>query len=131
MWLASTSHPAKLVANCIKAGMILVLKKGGSTSKLVAKYRPSMPILSVVVPEITTAYFETSCSNAAPARHDLVYCGVLPLLRSAPVRASHAESTEESIQSAVEHVKAKGLCKPGDAVVVLHSANVDMIKICL
>ncbi|TQD92456.1 hypothetical protein C1H46_022017 [Malus baccata] len=106
MWLASTSHTAKLVANCIKAWMILVLKKGGSTAKLVA-------------------------NNAAPARHDLVYRGVLPLLRSAPVRAFDAESTEESIQFAVEHAKAKGLNKPGDAVVALHSANADMIKICL
>ncbi|TQE12680.1 hypothetical protein C1H46_001700 [Malus baccata] len=111
--------------------MILVLKKRGSTTKLVAKYRPSMPILFVVVPKITTAYFETSYSNAAPARHDLVYRGVLPLLHSAPIRASHAESTEESIQFVVEHAKAKGLCKPGDAVVALHGANADMIKICL
>ncbi|TQD92638.1 hypothetical protein C1H46_021749, partial [Malus baccata] len=77
------------------------------------------------------AYFETSCSNAAPTRHDLVYRGVLPLLFSALVRASHAESTEESIKFAVEHAKAKGLCKPGDAVVALHGANTDMIKICL
>ncbi|KAB2613203.1 pyruvate kinase [Pyrus ussuriensis x Pyrus communis] len=102
MWLASTSRTAKLVANGFKAVMSLVLKKGGSTAKLVA----------------------------TPARHDLVYCGVLPLLPSAPVRASHAKSTEESIQFAVEFAKAKGLCKLGDAVVALHGANADMIKIC-
>lgn len=128
--LESLASSVVQMTNCIKAVMILVLMKGGSTAKLVARYTPSIPILFVVIPEITTL-FECSCSNAAPARHDLVYCGVLPLLPSAPVRASHAESTEESIQFAVEFAKAKGLCKLGDAVVALHGANADMIKICL
>ncbi|KAH0986284.1 hypothetical protein GBA52_013461 [Prunus armeniaca] len=127
--LESLASSAVQTANCTKAALILVLTRGGSTAKLVAKYRPSMPILSVVVPEITTDSFEWSCSDAAPARHSLIYRGVLPLLSSGSIRASHAESTEESIQSAIQYAKEKCLCKPGDSVVVLHRVNTDMIKI--
>ncbi|KAM1122474.1 hypothetical protein TB2_003890 [Malus domestica] len=70
--LESLASSVVQMTNCIKAAMILVLLKGGSTAKLVAKYTPSIPILSVVVPEITPL-FECSCSNAAPARQGLVY----------------------------------------------------------
>ncbi|KAF2288517.1 hypothetical protein GH714_008110 [Hevea brasiliensis] len=35
-------------------------------------------------------------------------------------RASHAETTEESLNFAIQHAKTKGLCKNGDSVVALH-----------
>nr|GEV29235.1 pyruvate kinase [Tanacetum cinerariifolium] len=35
-----------------RASLILVLSRGGSIGKLVAKYRPRVPILSFVVPEL-------------------------------------------------------------------------------
>lgn len=126
----SLASSAVHLANCTKAALILVLTKGGTTAKLVAKYRPSMPILSVVVPEITTDSFEWSCSNAAPARHSLIYRGIVPLLSSGCIRASQAESTEETVQSAIQHAKAKGLCKPGDSIVALHRVmNSDVFNI--
>jgi len=46
--LESLASSAVSTARSVKAALILVLTKGGSTAKLVAKYRPSMPILSVV-----------------------------------------------------------------------------------
>ncbi|XP_062153159.1 pyruvate kinase, cytosolic isozyme-like [Alnus glutinosa] len=118
--LESLASSAVSTARSVKAALILVLTKGGSTAKLVAKYRPSMPILSVVVPEITTDSFEWSCSDEAPARHSLIYRGLVPVLSTASARSSHAESTKESVELALQHAKAKGLCKPGDSVVVLH-----------
>lgn len=126
----SLASSAVHLANCTKAALILVLTKGGTTAKLVAKYRPSMPILSVVVPEIATDSFEWSCSNAAPARHSLIYRGLVPLLSSGCIRASHSESTEETVQSAIQHAKGKGLCKPGDSIVALYRVmNTDVFNI--
>ncbi|KAL6196800.1 hypothetical protein ACLB2K_032413 [Fragaria x ananassa] len=111
------------MATSIRAALILVLTRGGTTAKLMAKYRPSMPILSVVVPEITTDSFEWSCSDAAPARHSLIYRGLVPLLSSGSIKGSHVESTEEAVQSAIQYAKANGLCKPGDSIVALHRMN--------
>ncbi|KAF5725706.1 pyruvate kinase cytosolic isozyme [Tripterygium wilfordii] len=119
--LESLTSSAVRTANCVKAALILVLTRGGTTAKLVSKYRPSMPIFSVVVPEIsTTDSFEWSCSDAAPARHGLIYWGLIPALSSGSTRASDSESTEEAVECALEYAKAKRLCKPGDSVVALH-----------
>lgn len=38
----------------VKASLIVVLTRGGSTARLVAKYRPAVPILTVAVPVLTT-----------------------------------------------------------------------------
>ncbi|RVW48790.1 Pyruvate kinase, cytosolic isozyme [Vitis vinifera] len=103
---------------------------GGSTAKLVAKYRPGMPILSVVVPEIKTDSFDWSCSDEAPARHSLIFRGLVPVLSAASARASHAETTEEALEFAIQHAKAKGFCKKGDSLVALHRVgSASVIKI--
>ncbi|KAK9290786.1 hypothetical protein L1049_008964 [Liquidambar formosana] len=128
--LESLASSAVRTANCSKAALILVLTKGGTTAKLVAKYRPSMPILSVVVPEITTDSFEWSCSDEAPARHSLIFRGLVPVLSSGSAKASDTESTEEALEFALQHAKEKKLCKPGDSIVALHrDGTASIIKI--
>ncbi|KAI7756005.1 hypothetical protein M8C21_026501 [Ambrosia artemisiifolia] len=118
--LESLASSAVRTAISSKASLILVLTRGGSTAKLVAKYRPGMPILSVVVPEIKTGLFDWSCSDESPAHHSLIFRGLVPVLIAGSARASHDESTEEAIEFALQHAKEKGLCKNGDAVVALH-----------
>ncbi|KAE8657980.1 Pyruvate kinase, cytosolic isozyme [Hibiscus syriacus] len=128
--LESLASSAVRSANSAKAALILVLTRGGSTAKLVAKYRPGMPILSVAVPEIMTDSFDWSCSNEAPARHSLVYRGLIPVLYAGSAKASHEETTEEALEFAVQHAKAKGLCCQGDSIVALHRiGTASVIKI--
>uniref|UniRef100_M4D020 Pyruvate kinase n=1 Tax=Brassica campestris TaxID=3711 RepID=M4D020_BRACM len=78
----------------------LALTRGGSTARLVAKYRPGMPILSVVVPGMKIDFFDWSCSDESPARHSLIFRRLIPVLYAGSARASHDESTEEAIQFA-------------------------------
>ncbi|KAI4384106.1 hypothetical protein MLD38_009873 [Melastoma candidum] len=59
----SLASSAVRTANKAKAKLIVVLTRGGTTAKLVAKYRPAVPILSVVVPVLTTDYFNWSISG--------------------------------------------------------------------
>lgn len=118
--LESLASSAVRTANSAKAALMLVLTRGGSTAKLVAKYRPSMPILSVVVPEITTDSFDWTCSDESPARHSLIFRGLVPVLSEGSARSSNAETTEEAIEFAIQHAKVKCLCKTGDSVVALH-----------
>ncbi|EOY31653.1 Pyruvate kinase family protein isoform 2, partial [Theobroma cacao] len=113
--LESLASSAVRTANSAKAALILVLTRGGSTAKLVAKYRPGMPILSVVVPEIKTDSFDWSCSDESPARHSLIFRGLIPVLYAGSARASHEETTEEALDFAIQHAKAKGLCENGDS----------------
>ncbi|GMY16080.1 pyruvate kinase, cytosolic isozyme [Fagus crenata] len=128
--LESLASSAVKTANSARAVLILVLTRGGSSAKLVAKYRPGMPILSVVVPEITTDLFNWSCSDEAPARHSLIFRGLVPVLSAGSARASDAETTEEALEFAIQHAKGKGLCRNGDSVVVLHRIdNASIIKI--
>ncbi|GFQ07247.1 pyruvate kinase cytosolic isozyme [Phtheirospermum japonicum] len=128
--LESLASSAVRTANSAKAALILVLTRGGSTAKLVAKYRPGMPILSVVVPEIKTDSFDWSCSDESPARHSLIFRGLVPILCAGSARASREESTEEALEFALQHGKSKGLCEVGDAVVALHRiGTASIIKI--
>ncbi|GAA0162811.1 kinase [Lithospermum erythrorhizon] len=127
--LESLACAAVQTASSTNSALIIVLTKGGTTAKLVAKYRPKMPILSVVVPEITIDSFEFSCSDESPARHALIYRGLVPVLSSASARSSDAESTERTVEFAIQHAKEKQLCKPGDSIVVFHRDGSSVIKI--
>ncbi|KAL6006832.1 hypothetical protein ACLOJK_032328 [Asimina triloba] len=93
--LESLASSAVRTANKAKATLIVVLTRGGTTAKLVAKYRPAVPILSVVVPVLTTDTFDWKCSDEAPARHSLIYRGLVPMLAEGSAKATDAESTEE------------------------------------
>ncbi|KAK1588078.1 hypothetical protein Q3G72_019629 [Acer saccharum] len=73
--LQSLASSAVTTAFCINAVLILLLTRGGTTAKLVSKYRPSIPILSVVVPQITRDSIVWSCSDEAPARNNLIFRG--------------------------------------------------------
>ncbi|AED96752.1 putative pyruvate kinase [Arabidopsis thaliana] len=128
--LESLASSAVRTANSARATLIMVLTRGGSTARLVAKYRPGMPILSVVVPEIKTDFFDWSCSDESPARHSLIFRGLIPVLYAGSARASHDESTEEAIEFATQYGKEKELCKTGDSVVaLLRVGNASVIKI--
>jgi pyruvate kinase len=118
--LESLASSAVRTANSAKAALILVLTWGGTTARLVAKYRPSMPILSVVVPELKTDSFDWTCSDEGPARHSLIVTGVIPMLSAGTAKAFDSEATEEALGFAIENAKAMGLCNTGESIVALH-----------
>ncbi|KAF9619748.1 hypothetical protein IFM89_009090 [Coptis chinensis] len=118
--LESLSSSAVCTANSVRVALILVLTRGGSTTKIVAKYRPSMPILSMVVPEVKTEKFDWLCSDEAPARHSLIVRGLVPVLSAGSVKASDVEATKEALVFSLRYAKEKGFCKVGDSVVALH-----------
>ncbi|CAA6662685.1 unnamed protein product [Spirodela intermedia] len=111
--LESLASSAVRTANKAKAVMIVVLTRGGTTAKLVAKYRPAVPILSVVVPVLTTDSFDWTVSDESPARQSLVHRGLIPLLAEGSAKATDAESTEVILVEALKSAVKKKLCKPG------------------
>ena len=79
----------------VHASLIVVLTRGGSTARLVAKYRPAIPVLTVAVPVLTTDSLTWTCSGEQPARQCLVTRGLLPLLAQGSARASDSDTTDE------------------------------------
>ena len=152
--LESLASSAVRTAHKVRAALIVVLTRGGSTARLVSKYRPSVPILTVAVPVLTTDSLTWTCSGEAPARHALLTRGLIPLLAEGSARATDTDTTDEILAAAIEHAKESGYCKPvrchaasvqcsaaltlpstsqGDAVVALHrigSASVVKIVSC-
>lgn len=70
--LESLASSAVRTANKICASLIVVLTRGGTTARLVAKYRPKVPILSVAIPVMTTDSIEWTISEESPAHHSLI-----------------------------------------------------------
>ncbi|KAG0602262.1 hypothetical protein M758_10G002800 [Ceratodon purpureus] len=128
--LESLASSAVRTANKVRASLIIVLTRGGSTARLVAKYRPFVPILSVAVPVMTTDSLEWTCSEPAPAHHSLVCRGLIPLLAEGSAKATDSESTEEILKTAIGYALNRKLCLVGDSIVALHRIGVaSVIKI--
>ena len=103
----------------VHAALIVVLTRGGSTARLVAKYRPSIPVLTVAVPVLTTDSLTWTCSGEGPARQCLITRGLLPLLAEGSARATDTDTTDEIL--AVSFHPA--LCCSKTSSVTLHFAG--------
>ncbi|KAF9587904.1 hypothetical protein IFM89_006158 [Coptis chinensis] len=94
--------------NSVGAALILVLTRGGSTTKMVANLT------------FKTENFDWLCSDEALARHSLIVRGLVPVLSAGSIKASDAEATKEALVFSLRYAKEKGFCKVGDSVVALH-----------
>lgn len=128
--LESLASSAVRTAHKVHASLIVVLTRGGSTARLVAKYRPLVPVLTVSVPVLTTDSLTWTCSGEAPARQCLVTRGLIPVLAEGSARATDSDTTDEILAAAIEHAKRNRLVAKGDSIVALHRiGNASVIKI--
>lgn len=128
--LESLASSAVRTAHKVQASLIVVLTRGGATARLVAKYRPTVPILTVVVPVLTTDNLTWQCSSEAPARQCLSSRGLVPILAEGSARASDSDTTDEILSAALQHAKEMKYCAVGDTVVALHRiGNASVIKL--
>lgn len=87
------------IASELGARAILTSTQSGFTARMIAKYRPVVPIIAVT-------------PHAHTCRRLALVWGVTPLL------APPFHSTDEMVQSSLARVCAAGLAQPGDLVVV-------------
>jgi len=117
--LESIATTAVSAAIKVKASVIVVFTATGQTARLIAKYRPTMPVLSVVIPRLTTNQLRWSFTGAFQARQTLVVRGVFPMLADPRHPEESINATNESVlKIALDHGKATGLIKPHDRIVV-------------
>eukprot|EP00249_Psilotum_nudum_P008328 c21197_g1_i1 orf=253-1836(+) len=117
--LESIASSAVRAAIKVKASVIVVFTSSGRAARLIAKYRPTMPVLAVVIPRLTTNQLRWSFTGAFQARQCLIMRGIFPMLADPRHPAETTSSTNESVlKVAMDHGKAAGIIKPHDRIVV-------------
>ncbi|OWM69653.1 hypothetical protein CDL15_Pgr025502 [Punica granatum] len=129
--LESIASSAVRAAIKVKASAIICFTSSGRAARLIAKYRPTMPVLSVVIPHLKTNQLKWSFSGAFEARQSLIVRGLFPMLADPQHPAESMSATNESVlKVALDHGKASGIIKSHDRVVVCQKVgDASVVKI--
>uniref|UniRef100_A0A803MZR0 Pyruvate kinase n=2 Tax=Chenopodium quinoa TaxID=63459 RepID=A0A803MZR0_CHEQI len=129
--LESIGSSAVRAALKVKASVIICFTSSGRAARLLAKYRPPMPILSVVIPRLKTNQLKWSFSGAFEARQSLIVRGLFPMLADPRHPAESTSATNETIlKVALDHGKALGIVKSHDRVVICQKlGDASVVKI--
>ncbi|GAB4836325.1 hypothetical protein Ancab_001240 [Ancistrocladus abbreviatus] len=129
--LESIASSAVRVAINVKASIIMCFTTTGRAARLIAKYRPTMPVLSVVIPQLKTNQLRWIFSGGYEARQSLIVRGVFPMLADPQHAAEPKNATNEPVlKVALDHGKAFGIIKSHDRVVVCQKVGVaSVVKI--
>ncbi|KAJ4978222.1 hypothetical protein NE237_009002 [Protea cynaroides] len=112
----SVASSAVRAATKVRAAIIVAFTESGKAARLVAKYRPSVPVVAVVIPQLGTNSSNWTFSGTSQANQCLGVRGVYPLLASPNVEGRARE--EAGLILALNHGKSVGLLKPHDRIVV-------------
>uniref|UniRef100_A0A3Q7IMV7 Pyruvate kinase n=1 Tax=Solanum lycopersicum TaxID=4081 RepID=A0A3Q7IMV7_SOLLC len=129
--LEAIASSAVRAAIKVKASVIICFTSSGRAARLIAKYRPTMPVLSVVIPRLKTNQLKWSFSGAFEARQSLIVRGLFPMLADPRHPAESNNATNESVlKVALDHGKASGVIKSHDRVVVCQKVgDASVVKI--
>ncbi|OWM70273.1 hypothetical protein CDL15_Pgr026123 [Punica granatum] len=129
--LESIASSAVRAAIKVKASVIICFTSSGRAARLIAKYRPTMPVISVVIPRLQTNQLKWTFSGAFEARQSLIVRGLFPMLADPRHPAESTSTTNESIlKVALDHGKASGIIKAHDRVVVCQKVvDASVVKI--
>ena len=101
----SLTRVAASVAEELGCKLILAFTESGLTAKLVAGHRPRVPVVAVTHDE--RVY-----------RQLALWWGIIPTL------AASTENTDELLAAGEESLKARGLAKPGDTILMLSGHSI-------
>ncbi|PSC76198.1 pyruvate kinase [Micractinium conductrix] len=123
--LESVAASAVKSADKVGAKLMVVVTHTGTTAAMVAKYRPAVPVMTLVVPYLKRDGLKWKLEGRSTARQALLTSGLLPML------AAPTPSGESLIEEAVQLALGKGWVEPNDHVVVVSRSAMDefMVKI--
>ncbi|KAL4856094.1 Pyruvate kinase 2 [Chlorella vulgaris] len=124
--LESIAASAVKAADKVGAALIVVVTHTGTTAAMVAKYRPVMPILTLVVPYLKRDGMKWKLEGRHAARQALLTSGLMPML-AAPTPSAGETLIEEAVQLAL----VQGWVEKDDHLVVVSRSQQDevMVKI--
>jgi pyruvate kinase len=111
--LEAVASSAVRAAAKVRAALVLVYTQSGQAAHLVAKYRPPVPIVALVIPRLSSDGMTWKLEGRGVARQALIVRGLLPVL------AAPAPSSESLLEESIVMASSFGLVKPGDHVVVV------------
>jgi len=111
--LASTAVRA---VEKLDAKLIVCFTGTGETARVLAKYKPSVPIIAVVLPALTTDGIKWCVKGHMKARQVLAYRGVIPLL--AHTNSDVPRNRGSLLNFALDFARRAGLVHDQDLVVV-------------
>ncbi|KAJ4851570.1 hypothetical protein Tsubulata_034339 [Turnera subulata] len=129
--LESIISSAVRAAIKVRASVIICFTSSGRAARLIAKYRPTMPVISVVIPVLKTNQLRWTFSGSFEARQSLIVRGIFPMLADPRHQAESRNATNESVlKAALDHGKAKGFIKSHDRVVICQKVgDASVVKI--
>jgi len=117
--LESIASSAVKTADKIGASLIVVYTHSGRTAELVAKYRPPMPILTLVVPRLVSDSLHWRLEGRHNARQCLLTRGLLPVL------ATPQRTGDGVLEEAIAAAARMGLVQPHAHVVAVQRIHND------
>mmetsp|Transcript_1706 Transcript_1706/g.4345 ORF Transcript_1706/g.4345 Transcript_1706/m.4345 type:complete len:674 (+) Transcript_1706:198-2219(+) len=111
--LEAICSSAVRAADKCAAKLIIVFTNSGRTAQLVAKYRPPMPILTMVIPTLSTDGLKWRLLGRAVARQCQAVRGVCPVL------AAPFPNGEDVLREALGHAMTMEMVAMGDKVVCI------------
>ncbi|KAH1097774.1 hypothetical protein J1N35_014695 [Gossypium stocksii] len=103
----------------VKASVIICFTSSGRAARLIMKYKPTMSVLSVVIPRLKTNQLKWSFNGVFEARQSLIVRGLFPMLADPRHPAESTSASNESVlKVALDHGKAAGVIKSHDQVVI-------------
>mmetsp|Transcript_18553 Transcript_18553/g.48364 ORF Transcript_18553/g.48364 Transcript_18553/m.48364 type:complete len:728 (+) Transcript_18553:1051-3234(+) len=118
--LESIASGAVRVADKVGASLLLVYTHTGGTSQMIAKYRPSMPIVTLVVPHLCASKgLKWELQGRSFARQCCLVRGLLPML------AAPSTHGDQILEDAVSLVAQSGLVKPCSYIVCVQRIHED------
>lgn len=109
-------------AEKVQASLIVVYTLTGHTAQMVAKYRPTQPIVALVIPRLVSNGIRWTLEGRSNARQSLLTRGVLPVLSSPELAATGSDAT---LIDTVKQAHLRGFCCAGDHVVVVQRIHGD------
>ena len=105
-------------ADKVDARLIVCFTETGRTASNLAKFRPPMPILTVVVPKLISNNISWGFSGDSQARQSLIHRGTVPILADPTMGPRRGVMDDSILQFAVNKAHQMGLVRSGDPVVV-------------
>ncbi|XP_051142353.1 pyruvate kinase 1, cytosolic-like [Andrographis paniculata] len=129
--LESLASSAVRAAIKVSASVIICFTSSGRAARLIAKYKPTMPVLSVFIPKLKTNQLRWTFSGGFEARQSLIVRGIFPILADPrkPLELMSAIN-EPALRVALDYGRASGFIKQHDRVVVFQKVgDASVVKI--
>jgi pyruvate kinase len=117
--LEAIASSAVRAAEKADAKLLIVFTDTGLTASLVAKYRPSVPILTLVVPRLVNENMCWRVLGRGVARQCQIIRGLVPML------AAPSQDGERVLRDTIAAAADRGLLKAGDHAVCVEKISGD------